>query len=227
MLRPKYLFVSRAEIRRTKEGCRRPRVGCWCLPKSPVKLIPMCRGCSDCLFPVCDCCTELFTIQLTLPPPNDPSSEMNSYSSIKKLHHPVINLKVALKKSNFCYMVGAASALGLPFKGHFMAHVQVGSVYRQAHVPVAPKSGSEFWWWSVGWEETKHLALPCFLQNPFLLALLGSLVSICSDVVANFIHSQVPTPPTSLEKNLTSLFPEKLGAGSSGVNIQDYKIYEL
>lgn len=82
---------------------------------------------------------------LLCPPHNDPSSEMNSYSSIKKLHHPVINLKVALKKSNFCYMVGAASALGLPFKGHFMAHVQVGSVYRQAHVPVAPKSGSEFW----------------------------------------------------------------------------------
>lgn len=53
-------------------------------------------------FPVYDSYTELFIVQLLVPPFND---SLQKRELIKLHHHPVMNLKGVWKKSDFPYLV--------------------------------------------------------------------------------------------------------------------------
>ena len=53
-----------------------------------------------------------------------------------------MNLKVAFKKNNFPFVVGAMSALCSFFETHFMVSWEMRNVYRGAHIPVEPRSES-------------------------------------------------------------------------------------
>lgn len=150
-----------------------------------------------------------------------------------------MNLKFIFKNSNFSFLVGYSVCTVLTFKSHLDGYLEVGNIYRWgsfylpmlvAHIPVEPELGSVpgTWGCCLGRERMELLGKMAFSELSKALLwcwqtvcspLLCFCISLCRSCCKLSIFKFPLHAPSSWKKMLTSLFTEKLKAGSYGVNI--------